>query len=88
MKKALFLMAIITMLGCSKDEDNEEERQKNPPMSYEMFCYLYFDGYLVNDTTELTNLTDYTKPNQLLILLVEKIKNFGLVNLIQPTNKV
>lgn len=64
MKKALFLMAIITMLGCSKDEDYEEERQKNPPMSYEMFCYLYFDGYLVNDTTGLTNLTDYTKPNQ------------------------
>lgn len=64
MKKALFLIiAILTTIGCSKE--NEEEKLQEPyKMSYGEFCHTYFAGYLVNDTTGLVNLTKEVKYNQ------------------------
>lgn len=63
MKKILYLILItLTIAGCSKENDKEEQEPYR--MSYEEFCYLYFDGYLVNDTTGLINLTNDIKPNQ------------------------
>lgn len=63
MKKTLLILATLIITGCGK-EDDKEKQQESYRMSYEAFCNLYFDGYLVNDTTGLINLTEDIKPNQ------------------------
>lgn len=64
MKKILFFMMIaLAIVGCNKED--EKEKQEPYKMSYENFCELYFDGYLVNDTTGLINLSrEVKKPNE------------------------
>lgn len=55
----LLIIATLVISGCSKE--NEEKPQR---ISYEEFCKNHFYGYLVNDTTQLINLTKEIKYNK------------------------